>query len=379
MVAKAPNDIPKQVILAANMCKAIKDALKMERRYKAAIQILGDSSPVTNVFAQGCISMGITIGNIKSEQEDDTIEASAADDVKINIPERSEEAIVDTPVKPVINYNYKKLLYEIRNFILGWNSGNGVIYSDNGAVIKNNKIVINAMLGSDYSKHGVLIGDINSDICDSDAWKYEITGQYDSSLEAFLQKLSTELPLYLYKLKQSKPNTFIGLDIDFLTGYFDIDNEIVGNVLNGNNITHVYDDLSYNDNTKMQYKLDEIVYNICKALNISDMPTEENPGFKIAAVTEKGYILTPCIITTLNTRTDWVRRKNRYWGYGHEQKTVSTAKTGKNKTYPLPPAKINALFKKTVYAILGTKRANDVCWLGASVVYIPKEYIERYC
>lgn len=118
MVAKAPNDIPKQVILAANMCKAIKDALKMERRYKAAIQILGDSSPVTNVFAQGCISMGITIGNIKSEQEDDTIEASAADDVKINIPERSEEAIVDTPVKPVINYNYKNCY--MKSGILSW-------------------------------------------------------------------------------------------------------------------------------------------------------------------------------------------------------------------------------------------------------------------
>ena len=53
IVRKANGVETKEIMLATNMAKSIKDSSKMERRYYAAVEVLGTEHPVTEAFRSG--------------------------------------------------------------------------------------------------------------------------------------------------------------------------------------------------------------------------------------------------------------------------------------------------------------------------------------
>ena len=114
------------------------------------------------------------------------------------------------------------------------------------------------------------------------------------------------------------------------------------------------------------YNVDRMVYNICKKLNILDVPTNTNPGFKVALITENGFIFTPCVVTMPQMT------------YVNDERSVLKRATGGKKPYKLAPGKIKSAFKKTMTSIIATKTADWVVWLGDSAVYIPDKYLEPY-
>ena len=61
MVTKSNGNDNTAQKLAAKMVNSITNAAKMERRYLAAQSLLGDDNIITQEFAKGCKSMGITI------------------------------------------------------------------------------------------------------------------------------------------------------------------------------------------------------------------------------------------------------------------------------------------------------------------------------
>ena len=76
MVTKSNGNDNTAQKLAAKMVNSITNAAKMERRYLAAQSLLGDDNIITQEFAKGCKSMGITIksdSDTFKEPDDETL------------------------------------------------------------------------------------------------------------------------------------------------------------------------------------------------------------------------------------------------------------------------------------------------------------------
>lgn len=61
LVSKSKGDSEKEKMFARNMAKAITDSEKSYRRYKAALEILGDNHEVTQIF----LERALELNNIK--------------------------------------------------------------------------------------------------------------------------------------------------------------------------------------------------------------------------------------------------------------------------------------------------------------------------
>lgn len=70
IITKSGGDMEKARKLASTMAGKIKDADKMERRFTAAVQELGEDHPVTEEFKKACFAMGIDTGSSLSHIDD---------------------------------------------------------------------------------------------------------------------------------------------------------------------------------------------------------------------------------------------------------------------------------------------------------------------
>lgn len=91
IITKSGGDMDKARSLASTMADKIKDANKMERRFNAAVQELGDNHPVTEEFRKACFAMGIDTGDIPEE------------DIDTMVPNDSFSTDIDTSVEPENN------------------------------------------------------------------------------------------------------------------------------------------------------------------------------------------------------------------------------------------------------------------------------------
>ena len=96
IITKSAGDMGKAQKLAANMVAKIKDLSKMERRYEAAVQELGETHPVTKEFEDGVISMG---GSISRTLPQTTTVSPVSTDSVDNEPEEFSTEVESLPVQ----------------------------------------------------------------------------------------------------------------------------------------------------------------------------------------------------------------------------------------------------------------------------------------
>lgn len=128
IITKSAGDNEKTRKLAMNMANKIKDVGKMERRYNAAVQLLGDKHPVTREFEQGLISLGGTVENqasmdqsmpVQPEDDEDNfqVDVQAPESTLPEEPESSQDDNFYTELEDTDEYeklnNYLEELYNI--------------------------------------------------------------------------------------------------------------------------------------------------------------------------------------------------------------------------------------------------------------------------
>lgn len=108
IITKSGGDMDKARSLASTMAGKIKDADKMERRFNAAVQELGDSHPVTEEFRKACFAMGIDTGVVPEEDNAEIADTTAQDDsfsTDINAPIPEENIESDEPEEDPDNFS----------------------------------------------------------------------------------------------------------------------------------------------------------------------------------------------------------------------------------------------------------------------------------
>ena len=372
IIAKAPNDIPKQVILAANMCKAIKDADKMERRYTAAVDVLGADSPVTNVFKQGCIAMGLSVDGEEHEETPDSIE----DDMTDITVEQPADKMSFKSALPKKKYNLRRIQEVIRQYTSGKGRRTlGLSNSTDSFIVKEDNRLYCKFVNHDYTTVNIpaIISCNLDNVYDYNSWRIEQESD-NEKLNTLVKKVVKDAPLALYKKNQmvltgvEVGKSIDGYDSEYLPDFFDIPNNEFQKVLHNNSVVADFNDMKALRimPSDITYNVDRMVYNICKKLNILDVPTDMNPGFKVALITENGFIFTPCVVTMPQMTS------------GNYGQSVLKPATGGKYQYKLTPGKIKSAFKKTMTSIIATKTADGVVWLGDSAVYIPDRYLKPY-